>query len=83
MMVNGILRFLARLKFPQLFVIVLVLFLMDLVVPDLVPLVDELILGVSTLLLASWRKTRNERREQADLEAAAPLLEAPAAALPA
>ena len=46
-----------------------VLFLADLVFPDAFPFIDELILGISTLLLASWRNTKDERREQADLDA--------------
>jgi hypothetical protein len=35
------------------------LFLVDLVVPDLVPLADELLLGLGTLLLASWKKRKD------------------------
>jgi hypothetical protein len=47
---------LARLRFPTLFVITAVLFAVNLVVPDAIPLVDELLLGLGTALLASWRK---------------------------
>lgn len=49
-------RFAGRLRFPQLFLATLALFLIDLVVPDLVPFADELLLGLTTLLLGSWKK---------------------------
>ena len=61
-MVGGILKYLGRLRFPQLFLATAALFLFDLLLPDAVPFVDELILGAATLLLASWRKTTDERR---------------------
>jgi hypothetical protein len=51
---------LARLRFPTLFVATALLFVVDLIVPDAIPLVDELLLGLGTALLASWR-TRDER----------------------
>lgn len=46
----------ARLRFPQLFLLTLGLFLLDLVVPDFIPFVDEALLALTTLLLGSWRK---------------------------
>ena len=48
---------LARLRFPKLFLLTAVLFAIDLVVPDVVPFVDELLLGLSTLLLGSLRRS--------------------------
>ncbi len=54
-----LLAFLGRLSFPRLFVVTAALFLIDLVVPDLVPLADELLLGLGTLLLASWKKRKD------------------------
>ena len=47
-----------RLRFPQLFTFVLVLFLVDLVVPDAIPFVDEILLGFLTVLLGSLRRDR-------------------------
>jgi hypothetical protein len=49
---------LTRLRFPTLFLVSAVLFLVTLVVPDPIPLADELLLGLATALLASWRKRR-------------------------
>lgn len=46
----------SRLKFPQLFGVFLALFLIDLVVPDLVPFVDEILLGLGTALFGLWRE---------------------------
>ena len=46
----------SRLKFPQLLAITAVLLLVDLVVPDLVPFVDEILLAVLTALFAFWRE---------------------------
>jgi len=46
----------SKLKFPQLFGVFLALFLIDLVVPDLVPFVDEILLGLGTALFGLWRE---------------------------
>lgn len=51
-------RTLQRLRYPYLFVVLGVLFLLDLVVPDAIPLVDELLLGLLTMLVGSWRTRR-------------------------
>lgn len=50
--------FAGRLRFPQLFAVTLILFLVDLFVPDLVPFLDEILLALATLLLGSWKKRR-------------------------
>ena len=49
-------RYASRLKFPQLFTLTATLFVIDLVIPDLFPFVDEILLGLATLLLANWKK---------------------------
>ena len=51
-------RFAAGLRFPALFGLVAALFVIDLLVPDLVPFVDEILLALGTLLLGSLRKRR-------------------------
>jgi len=50
-----ILKFAQTLKFRQLFLLTGGLFLLDLIVPDRIPFADELLLGLVTLLLASWK----------------------------
>lgn len=52
--------FLARLKFPQLFMLAGFLFLADLAIPDLIPYVDEVMLGVLTVLLSQWKRRGRE-----------------------
>jgi hypothetical protein len=44
------------LRFPQLFLLTVALFLIDLLLPDVIPFVDELLLGLASLLLASWKR---------------------------
>lgn len=51
-------RFLGRLSYPRLFALTAALFAVDLVVPDMIPLADELLLGLGTLLLANWKKRK-------------------------
>jgi hypothetical protein len=46
----------SRLKFPQLLVVTAVLFAVDLLVPDLIPFADEILLGLATALFALWRE---------------------------
>ena len=50
-------RIAGRLKFPQLFAFTATLFLLDLVIPDLIPFVAEILLGLATLLLGSMKAT--------------------------
>ncbi len=58
-------RFASRLKYPQLFFVTLTLFLLDLIIPDLFPFVDEILLGLLTVLLGSWAddRSRNDVRK--------------------
>jgi hypothetical protein len=53
-----LLGFLGRLSYPRLFVVTAALFLVDLVIPDFVPLADEILLGLGTLLLANWKNRK-------------------------
>ncbi|RMH94873.1 hypothetical protein EBB59_00840 [Lysobacter pythonis] len=48
-----------KLKFPALFKLVGALFVLTLLLPDPIPFIDEILLGLGTLLLASW-KDRNK-----------------------
>ena len=54
-----VLRWLGRLSYPRLFMLAAGLFVVDLVVPDMIPLADEILLGLGTLLLANWKKRKN------------------------
>jgi hypothetical protein len=48
-------RLLPGIKYPHLFAILVVLLGLDLVLPDPIPLIDELGLAVLTLLAGAWR----------------------------
>ncbi len=56
----AILRFAERLRFPQLFLVTLTLFVFDLFIPDVIPLIDEILLGLATLLIAAFRKRHSD-----------------------
>jgi hypothetical protein len=51
---------LTRMRFPVLFAIAALLFATDLVVPDVIPFADEILLGLATAILATWKKRRHE-----------------------
>lgn len=53
-----LLAFAGRLRFRTLFMVTAALFAVDVVIPDVVPFVDEILLGLGTLVLASLRKPR-------------------------
>jgi hypothetical protein len=50
-----LLRYAARLRFPTLFALVFTLFCFDLLVPDVLPFVDEILLGLLSLMLGNLR----------------------------
>jgi hypothetical protein len=50
--------FFARLRYPYMFAIAASLFLLDVLIPDLLPLADEILLAVVTVLLASRKVAR-------------------------
>lgn len=60
-------RFAAGLRFPWLLLLTLALFVLDLVIPDLVPFVDEVLLGLLALILASLRTKRREGAPQGEI----------------
>lgn len=48
----------ASLRFPRLFLLTFGLFILDLFIPDLVPFVDEILLGLLALILGRLRGGR-------------------------
>ena len=55
------LAFADKLKFGNLFIIVVSLFALDLVLPGFIPLIDEIILVLLAILLANWKKELKEK----------------------
>ena len=56
MLLPAIRRFLSRRRFPTLMIIGALLFLVNLVLPDPLPFIDEILLLIGTLALGSFRK---------------------------
>lgn len=56
-----LLGFAQRLRFPHLFLLILGLFVLDLLLPDFIPFIDEILLGMLTLLLAAWKQRKEPR----------------------
>ncbi len=53
-------RFAGQLRSKTLLAVVASLFVLDLVIVDPLPFVDEIILGILTILVARWQKRRKE-----------------------
>ncbi|WP_242107864.1 DUF6116 family protein [Luteimonas aquatica] len=53
-----VLRWFGRLSYPKLLVFTAALFVLDTLVLDPIPFVDELLLGLGTLLLANWKRDK-------------------------
>ena len=51
-----LLGFADGLRFRELFFLILGLFLLDLIIPDMIPMIDEVLLGLLAVLLANIKK---------------------------
>ncbi len=56
-----ILNWARKLRFPVLFKITAALFLVTVFIPDPIPLVDEILLGLATILLANWKRRKEDQ----------------------
>lgn len=59
MVLGAFQKFAGRLRFPQLFLLTFILFVGDLLVPDLIPFIDEILLGLITLMLGTWKQKKS------------------------
>lgn len=66
--VRAVERLAGRLRFPVLFLVTAIAFGLDLVVPDLIPFIDEIALGLATVLLGSWKRRRGADGDARDVE---------------
>ena len=55
-LIRWLLGYADRLRFPQLFLLTAGLFGLDLLIPDTIPFIDEILLGLVTMLLGSLKK---------------------------
>jgi uncharacterized protein DUF6116 len=62
-LIAAILAFADKLKFRNLFLIITVLFFVNLFVPDFIPFIDEIILGLLAIILANLKEERKQQKE--------------------
>jgi len=51
-----VLRWASGLRFPVMFILTAILFVVNLFIPDVIPFVDEILMGLVALLFANLRK---------------------------
>jgi hypothetical protein len=56
-----LLRWAEGLRYPRLAMLVAALFVVDLLIPDFIPFIDEILLGLGTLLLTNLRSNARMR----------------------
>ncbi len=64
-LIGTIMDYASTLRFPRLVAVTAAIFLIDLIIPDFIPFADEILLGLLTLILASFKKRKEERKEDA------------------
>lgn len=57
-------RWASSLRFPFVFLLMAVLFILNLLIPDVIPFVDEIIMGLVAILLANLRKKPEAEESQ-------------------
>ena len=55
---SRLLQYAAELRYPKLLALTVGLFVLDLLIPDLIPWIDEILLGLVSLLLAGLKQRR-------------------------
>ena len=61
-----------KLRYPTLFKLTALVFVVNVFVPDMIPFVDEILLGLGTLLLANLKDRKGSDREPIEGEARRP-----------
>lgn len=54
-----VMRWLGRLSHPRLFLVAAGLFVANTFILDPIPFIDEILLGIGTLLLANWKNRKS------------------------
>ncbi|WP_133478039.1 DUF6116 family protein [Cognatilysobacter segetis] len=57
-LIKPFMRWAEKLQHPTLFRITALLFVVDMLVPDIVPFADEILLGLATMLFANWKRRK-------------------------
>ncbi len=61
--VSLVLAFANQLKFKNLFLLIISLLIADLLIPDMVPFIDEIILGLLAIILGNWKKEKEQNKQ--------------------
>ena len=64
--ISGVVGFASRLRYPWLLALTLSILLVDLLVPDVIPFVDEILLSLAALVLAGLRKPKPKEPESGE-----------------
>jgi len=54
-------RYASRLRFPRLLALTATLFVVDVLIPDFIPFIDEILLGLGTLVLANLKNRKSDQ----------------------
>lgn len=68
-MLLPLLNWARKLRYPTLFKVTALVFAVNVFVPDMIPFVDEILLGLGTLLLANLKDRKTPDREPIEGEA--------------
>jgi len=66
--IKWLLAFTSRLRFPQMFLLTAAVFVIDVLVPDVLPFADEILLGLLTTLFASFKKRKENQGQHKGAE---------------
>ena len=58
----------ARMKYPWVFVLLAAIFVVDTIIPDPIPFVDEIMLALLTFLVGTWRTRGRSAGEVVDVD---------------
>lgn len=68
-MLLPLLNWARKLRYPTLFKLTALVFAINLFVPDPIPFIDEIVLGLGTLLLANWKDRKAPAKSPIEGEA--------------
>ena len=55
-LLRPLLKWAEKLSHPRLFAVIGALFFFDMIIPDFIPFIDEILLGLGTLVLANMKR---------------------------
>ena len=58
-LIKPFMRWAEKLQHPMLFRVTALLFVVDMLIPDIIPFADEILLGLATMLFANWKRRKD------------------------